>query len=644
MKVKNYLWTLAAALALVGCSDDLETQKGGPEEEPKALGETYVSFTIAQPETKAPRPSGGEDGDGFEAGQENENMVKSLVLYFLDGDANSEAATPILGSLFIGESAINQDKTAPNSSITTNPVRIAAELEAKIEFDKTYGILAVTNIEEGAVSKAATLGELRDEVYEGGAFGQGEAGQFIMSSERIGNIKFSKYNNSENNPATARILVERLAARIDFKQNTEGGEANVYPIYITNEKGEYINGDGEVVGEDGKIEMAKITLTNLLVVNQMHSNTYMYKRVAPEVAGDVEWLGLEKADVKGHQTNYVIDPATFLKSTFAGAELDVIPYYNRLKETVNVADFYKEATEGAEVKGIKEFEIAGDESRYNKLGDYATVGYTEENTTDKEFQINGYSTGVIFKGTAKVFAAYNRAEGVLPSGYYIKSITFDNLEEEKEFYIYEDRPYKNLETIIQHSVIRADDEGTVANGWYFDYKTVQDALETATTKEELQTYISSFADNSANMGYRKYMEELLATVGTVVEGVTVTCASVAPQMKWAIYKEKLNQLTADELSEYSVRKAVAGEDGTYAMDCYYPYWIKHSDNENPREMGIMEFGIVRNNIYKLKVTSINNFSIFQLDPTTVDEPDQLWMNVELQVKDWVLRYNDNIEL
>lgn len=29
MKVKNYLWTLAAALALVGCSDDLENQKGG---------------------------------------------------------------------------------------------------------------------------------------------------------------------------------------------------------------------------------------------------------------------------------------------------------------------------------------------------------------------------------------------------------------------------------------------------------------------------------------------------------------------------------------------------------------------------------------------------------------------------------------
>ena len=46
----------------------------------------------------------------------------------------------------------------------------------------------------------------------------------------------------------------------------------------------------------------------------------------------------------------------------------------------------------------------------------------------------------------------------------------------------------------------------------------------------------------------------------------------------------------------------------------------------------------------MKVTSINNFGIFQLDPTAPDEPDELWMKVELQVKDWVLRYNDNIEL
>ena len=54
MKVKNYLWTLAAALTLVGCSDDLETQKGGPEEgTEQAKGEYYLYFSLDTPETKA---------------------------------------------------------------------------------------------------------------------------------------------------------------------------------------------------------------------------------------------------------------------------------------------------------------------------------------------------------------------------------------------------------------------------------------------------------------------------------------------------------------------------------------------------------------------------------------------------------------
>ena len=31
---------------------------------------------------------------------------------------------------------------------------------------------------------------------------------------------------------------------------------------------------------------------------------------------------------------------------------------------------------------------------------------------------------------------------------------------------------------------------------------------------------------------------------------------------------------------------------------YYYHFIKHNDNNNPAEMGPMEFGVVRNNIYK----------------------------------------------
>ena len=90
--------------------------------------------------------------------------------------------------------------------------------------------------------------------------------------------------------------------------------------------------------------------------------------------------------------------------------------------------------------------------------------------------------------------------------------------------------------------------------------------------------------------------------------------------------------------------------------CYYPYWIRHANNNNPdpttgvqdmskRLMGIMEFGIVRNNIYDLTVTGINSFgSVGIPDVDEDDEHTRLGIRVVLYVKDWTLRKNDNIYL
>lgn len=38
---------------------------------------------------------------------------------------------------------------------------------------------------------------------------------------------------------------------------------------------------------------------------------------------------------------------------------------------------------------------------------------------------------------------------------------------------------------------------------------------------------------------------------------------------------------------------------------YYYYWNRHNDNGFPGTMGTMEFGVVRNNVYKLAVTGIS---------------------------------------
>lgn len=123
MKVKNYFWALAAALALVGCSDDLETQKGGPEEgTEQAKGEYYLYFSLDTPETKASdNPTGGEEGDGNEAGTYAENYVKNVALFFVEQTKGiQDAGARIVGKLFIGEDELTHPE---ETAATTNYVK-----------------------------------------------------------------------------------------------------------------------------------------------------------------------------------------------------------------------------------------------------------------------------------------------------------------------------------------------------------------------------------------------------------------------------------------------------------------------------------------------------------------------------------------
>ena len=80
--------------------------------------------------------------------------------------------------------------------------------------------------------------------------------------------------------------------------------------------------------------------------------------------------------------------------------------------------------------------------------------------------------------------------------------------------------------------------------------------------------------------------------------------------------------------------------------CYYPYWIKHIDNSNPTVMGTMEFGVVRNNVYKLAVTSIKEIGAptDEVDPETPDEVLSTYLSVKVEVKEWTVRPNQGIEL
>ena len=64
-------------------------------------------------------------------------------------------------------------------------------------------------------------------------------------------------------------------------------------------------------------------------------------------------------------------------------------------------------------------------------------------------------------------------------------------------------------------------------------------------------------------------------------------------------------------------------------------------------MGIMEFGIVRNNIYDLTIEGISGFGLSSTDvpdPDTPDEEKNYYLKVNLFVRDWVVRSNSGIIL
>ena len=80
--------------------------------------------------------------------------------------------------------------------------------------------------------------------------------------------------------------------------------------------------------------------------------------------------------------------------------------------------------------------------------------------------------------------------------------------------------------------------------------------------------------------------------------------------------------------------------------CYYPYWIKHIPSENTAE-DVMEFGIVRNNVYKVTVTGIqgvgkDGVTEDIITDTETDDPTTVLLNVKLSIKPWTVRANSAV--
>ena len=70
--------------------------------------------------------------------------------------------------------------------------------------------------------------------------------------------------------------------------------------------------------------------------------------------------------------------------------------------------------------------------------------------------------------------------------------------------------------------------------------------------------------------------------------------------------------------------------------CYYVWWLRHSNDNSDMTNGLMEYAVVRNNIYKVKVETVASIG--------GDVPDDTEIKAHVYVKDWVLLEEETLPM
>lgn len=572
--VKSVMGCLLMASLAAGCAqEDIGTTPTGGG---GMSASSYVSFSFASPQGAPTRsnPTGGETGDGLETGQDNENAITSAVAFFYQG--TEQEGVNSAGNIPI-KAAVTFSRanyTEPGNGIDRTYTTAAKQVDLE---NGTYNVIVVANPgTDWWTGRSLTLADVRNHIQTTAWTASGsDYSDFVMTSAADATLTLN--SNPESNPATAEVNVERMAARLDYKTT------------------------GTYTCDDPAYPGATVEITGAALVNNLTAGSYLLKRVADDVNGtNLSYLGDETADA-GVQTNYVLDPWTAVKTsdnnsfTIDGEVKTAEDLYGEWFGNIsqNPNDWADYVQPGIEVSDGTE--------------KWQRIGYTLENTTAAEEAGKRYSTGVVFKAKFHPQGVANYTDG-------------------ETFFEYGTKIYASMENMMKNFYGSKFDE--------------LDALITnCTTWGDVKQFITSTLLTNDPSGYNKYLEGL-------AEGKndTATVSDVS-SLTWSKYmlnecgysKDENGKVVLDQngkvtriaLKHYGTRTY---EDAT----CYYTWWVRHSNDNDDTKKGIMEYAIVRNNIYKLTVESVYSLG--------GEVPDDESLIVDVYVNDWLLLDNETLPM
>lgn len=573
---------LYAALALMAAScsmsDDISADCGRTDDAKQVYVKLRVSVPSQAPVSRAGDPTGGEAGDSTEVGQTYENSINSVLVFFYRADdnnnINAEASTLI--DEYARLTTVTEEKE--NGSWVTNPVQVSLDLNTP------YNVIVVANPGDtswAGTEEGRTLGGVRDHIYKQAWKESGDGyTDFVMSSEDgTETITVTDKNTSKTNPATTNVAVERLAARVDYQET------------------------GTYKCEDN---IGSVEITGAAIINQLTAGTYLIKRVTQDGSNNVTYLGDEEpAGANGGvATNYVIDPWMADKTAANAMLSDGNTPFEVNGTKVNAAGLYEQETyyptipDGANPEAWADYCKKGTPMEDAGAG-WTRVGYTLENTTLAENTSTAYNTGIVFKAQ------------FTPAGvaYYTSGNTF---------FRYDNTIYTTL-TGMMASLNGQQDFAQYVSDAIQGFKSWSDVTEFAdglTDPTGYADYLKGLAGAGADFsidgiyGWTEYMRNVLGVVDESNSGK-------GPQ----INQGGIN--TRDVLFTNSKERLRT----YYKGQCYYIWWLRHSNNGDDTTNGIMEYAVVRNNIYKVTVSSVSSIG--------GDIPGAEELRAHVYVNDWV---------
>lgn len=562
------LGALLMAAVLSGCGESDDLQAGQPS---TGTGKTYVSLTFTMPTeeegSRAGNPTGGEDGDGHEMGQDNENNISTAVAFFFQNNGagvNGDASTPVRYMYF--------DDFTDTEGNGNGIDRVYKTAPMPTDLYGEYNVLVVANPgTDNWWTETTTLGAVRDKILTEAWTGtDGNETNFLMSSAKDATIEISEANNTTATAANTTVDVERMAARVDYK--TLGSYTCTDPNY-----------QGATVEIQGAV----------LVNNITSSGSYAMKRVAATTkGGTLNYLGDETLGTGGLPNNWVLDPTTNNKATAT---------FGVSWKDGNASDpnwWSGKATTGNPItKNSEQWNI---------------LGYTLENITAPDETKHGYNTAVVFK------AKFHPATG-----------SVENYKDGATFFELGNKLYASMEDMMED----------------FSQRTISEmdaSINTCASWSDVETFVNTLRDDDP-CGYKLWLKGQIEAAANwtdeVKESLTWTSymlneCGYSATLENGVYTVKINQgdkITADILAEYGAR--------TYEKaTCYYTWWIRHANDGDEDTNGVMEYAIVRNNIYELNVTKISSLGGY------IPNEEEKGFIVNVYVKDWTMLKGETIQM